>query len=173
MATKITGTVIRGEGNASRNHSVLIPLLANHVPEIANCSQFGTINIQLDKPLNKTRADVWTPRIIWRPVHLTELSGRIEIFGFIKVRLECPLNGPLYNAWIMLPEGSSLTYRNDQTEIIVDAFVQGATYGASCAVHFDHAPPVVAPRSFGVIYGKSLKLSNEPTPPRAENHEKS
>ena len=87
MPVRITGKIIRGEGNAGKNNSVLIPLLAVHFPEIANCSQFGTINVQLHQPLDKSRADVWTelffpalpsPRIIF-PVILTGILASDRI----------------------------------------------------------------------------------------------
>src|SRR5262249_53729981 len=142
MSIRVTGKVVRGEGNASRNHSVLIPLLAAEVPEIANCRQFGTINVQLDQgmSLDKSRADVWTRRLIWNPVGRTE--RRIEAFGFIKIVLECPTNGPAYACWIILPEGARLTYRDDRLEIIAGVLVEGLEYGAGCAIELDHAPSI-------------------------------
>jgi CTP-dependent riboflavin kinase len=159
---RTTGKIISGEGNAQRNHAVLIPLLARHVPEILNCSPFGTINVQLDHGLDKSHADLWTPRIAWHPVRLNQAEpfGRIEFFGFIKILFEYPANGLLHHAWIMLPEGSKLTYREDQAEIIADVFVEGLQRGASCAIHIDHPPSIAAPPSFGAFYGKSLTARN-------------
>lgn len=157
MTIRITGKVIRGEGNANKNHFVLMPLLAAQIPEIANCSQFGTINVQLDQgmSLDKSRADVWTRRIIWSPIGRTE--RRIEAFGFINIRLECPPNGPAHACWIILPEGSKLTYRDDKAEIIADILVEGLEYGADCAIDIDHTPSSPAPPSFGALYGLSFK----------------
>jgi CTP-dependent riboflavin kinase len=155
MAVRITGTVIRGEGNAERNHSVLIPLLARHLPEIANSSQFGTINVQLDQALDKSRADIWTRRIIWEPIQWAQ--RRVEIFGFIRIKLEYPVNGPIYDCWIILPEGSRLTYSADKAEIIADVFIQGVAYGAGCVINIDHTPSIPAPQSFGVIHGMSFR----------------
>jgi CTP-dependent riboflavin kinase len=154
MTVRITGTISHGEGSAERNHSVLIPLLARHVPEIANCSQFGTINVHLDQALDKSRADVWTRRIIWQPVQRSE--RRIEAFGFVKIKFECPLNGPAYDCWIILPEGSKLTYRNDEVEIIADILIESVGYGNSCAINIDHNPSNAAPPSFGLLYGMSF-----------------
>jgi CTP-dependent riboflavin kinase len=155
MAVKITGTVIRGEGNAARNDPVLIPLLAMHFPEIANSSQFGTINVRLDQPLNKSRADIWIGKIIWQPVQRAE--RRLEAFGFVKIKFECPLNGPRYDCWIILPEGSTITYRDDEVEIIADVFIDTVAYGVACAIDMDHTPSVAAPPSFGVLYGMSFR----------------
>jgi CTP-dependent riboflavin kinase len=154
MAVRITGTVIPGDGTAGRHNAVLIPLLAAYVPEIANSSQFGTINVRLDRPFDKSRADIWTRRIIWQPPQRTE--RRLEAFGFINIKFECPLNGPKYNCWIMLPEGSRSTYCADKAEIIADVFIQQVAYGANCAIGIDHTPSVPAPPSFGLIYGMSF-----------------
>jgi CTP-dependent riboflavin kinase len=155
MAIRISGTVIRGERNATKNNAVLIPVLAKHFPEIANCGPFGTINVKLDQPLNKSRADIWTRRIIWKPVKRPE--SRVEAFGFIKIKFECPLTGPAYECWTILPEGSTTTYCDNQLEIIADFFIEGVAYGANCAVDIDHRPSVAAPPSFGAIYGMSFR----------------
>lgn len=155
MAVRITGTVIGGEGNAARNNSVLIPILAPHFPEIANTSQFGTINVRLDQSLDKSCADIWIRRIIWQPVQRTE--RRLEAFGFVRIKFECPLKGPAYNCWIMLPEGSKITYRDDEAEIIANIFIESVAYGVNCAIELDHTPSIAAPPSFGVIYGSSFR----------------
>jgi CTP-dependent riboflavin kinase len=162
MAVRITGKIIRGEGNAGKNNSVLIPLLVAHFPEIANCSQFGTINIQLDQPLDRSRADVWTRRVVWNPVQLLLKERRIEAFGFIKIKFECPLRGPAYDCWIILPEGSGLTYCDDKVEIVADVFIQGVEYGVDCAIDIDHVPSITAPSSFGALYGRSLPVVKNP-----------
>lgn len=155
MAARITGVIVRGEGNAAKNHSVLIPLLATQLPEIANSSRFGTINVRLDQSFDKSRADIWTRRIVWQPAQGTQ--RRLEAFGFIKIKFECPLNGPRYNCWIILPEGSAITYRDDQAEIIADIFIKTVSYGVGCAIEMDHTPTVAAPSSFGMIYGMSFR----------------
>ena len=162
MPVRITGKIIRGDGNAGKNNSVLIPLLAVHFPEIANCSQFGTINVQLHQPLDKSRADVWTRQVIWNPVQLLLKERRIEGFGFTKIKFECPLRGPAYDCWIILPEGSRLTYCDDKVEIIADVFVHGVEYGVDCAIDINHTPSIAALPSFGVLYGMSLPVVKNP-----------
>jgi CTP-dependent riboflavin kinase len=154
MAIRISGTVIPGDRTGARHNAVLIPLLSGYIPEIAKASQFGTINVGLDRPLDKSHADVWTRPIIWQPAQRTE--RRIEAFGFIKIEFECPLNGPKYNCWILLPEGSRATYCDDKAEIIADVFIKGVAYEASCAIHIHHTPSVPAPPAFGLIYGMSF-----------------
>jgi hypothetical protein len=158
MRARVTGQIIRGERNAQSNNAVLIPILAKHFPEIAKCSQFGTINVQLSQPLDRSHADVWTPRVIWNPIQMALKERRIEAFGFIKIKFECPLNGPAHDCWIILPEGSKLTYREDRVEIIAGNFIQAVEYGAACAIDIDHSPATPAPRSFGTLYGMSLPI---------------
>jgi len=157
MPISISATVVRGQGNAAVNHRVLIPRIAARFPEVARCSDFGTINVQLDQPLNRCHADFWTPQIPWIPAQMlgSDQAIRVEAFGFIRIALECPLGGPRHVAWIMLPEGSHLTYSQDRAEIVAGIFVPGAAYGARCVIHIDHLPALAVPRWFGETYRKS------------------
>jgi hypothetical protein len=158
MTISITATIIRGQGNAAANNRVLIPRIAARFPEVAKYGEFGTINVQFDKPLDRSRADFWTPHVPWIPAQMpgAERAHRLEAFGFIRITFECPLTGPNYVAWIMLPEGSDLTYCEDGAEVIAGVFISGVAYGARCAVHIDHELAQPAPPWFGEIYGKSL-----------------
>jgi hypothetical protein len=158
MTISITATIIRGQGNAAANHRVLIPRIAARFPNVAKYGEFGTINVRLDKPLDRSRADFWTPHIPWIPAQMpgAERAHRLEAFGFIRITFECPLTGPKYVAWIMLPEGSDLTYCEDGAEVIAGVFIPGVAYGARCAIHIDHDLALPAPLWFGEIYGKSL-----------------
>src|SRR5262249_11108423 len=117
------------------------------------------INVRLDQPLDHSRADFWTPHIPWIPAQLqgAERRQRLEAFGFIRIALECPGGGPRYTAWVILPEGSDLTYSEDRPEILAGELIAGVIYGARCALHLDHMPALPAPPWFGEIYGKSLK----------------
>jgi hypothetical protein len=130
---------------------------------VAKCSEFGTINVALDEPLDRRRADFWTPQIAWIPGVMpgAERAHRLEAFGFIRIGFECPLGGARYTAWIMLPEGSVLTYREDRAEIIVGEFVTSVAYGARCAIHIDHIPAIAAPPWFGEMYGRSPHAKND------------
>jgi hypothetical protein len=158
MTIDLTATIIRGQGNAAANHHVLIPRIAVRFPEVAQCHAFGTINVQLDEPLGRSRADFWTPHIPWVPAQMpgAERPHRLEAFGFIRITFECPPAGPKYTAWIMLPEGSDLTYCEDKAEVIASVFIPGVTYGSRCAIHIDHDLKMPAPSWFGELYGKSL-----------------
>lgn len=158
VTIRITANIVAGQGDAAANHRVLIPRIAAHFAEVANCDAFGTINVALDQPLDRSRADFWTPQIAWIPAVMpgAERAHRLEAFGFIRIGFECPLGGARYSAWIMLPEGSQLTYREDRAEIIVGELVAGVAYGARSAIQIDHRPVVAAPLWFGKHYGKSL-----------------
>ncbi|MGN6717896.1 MAG: hypothetical protein ACTHLX_10940 [Candidatus Binatia bacterium] len=162
MTLTITATIVPGQGDAATNHRVLIPRIAAGFPEVAKCSAFGTINVWLDRVLNRSHADFWTSHIAWLPAKTLggDRALRLEAFGFIRIAFECPIDGPRCAAWIMLPEGSELTYRADQAEIIAGEFVAAASNGARCAIHLDHTPTLPAPSWFGENYGKSLNQSS-------------
>jgi hypothetical protein len=159
MTIRITATIVPGQGDAVENHRVLIPRIAVRFPEVAKCNEFGTINLQLDAPLDRSRADFWTPHISWIPARVrgSDRALRVEAFGFIRIALECPLGQASHRAWIMLPEGSELTYSAGHAEVIAGELITEVAYGARCAIHLDHAPALLAPSWFGEIYGKSLK----------------
>jgi hypothetical protein len=158
MTLSVAATIVRGQGSATANHRLLIPRIASHFPEVAKCNDFGTINVQLDSPLDRSRADFWTPQIPWIPTHLlgAKRALRFEAFGFIRILFGCPLHEANYSAWIILPEGSEPTYAKDRAEIIVGEFVPKVAYDTRCAIHLDHRPAVPAPPWFGEAYGKSL-----------------
>jgi hypothetical protein len=163
MTLTITATIIAGQGDASANHRVLIPRIAARFPEVAKCAEFGTINVALDQPLDRRQADFWTPQIAWIPGAMpgAERAHRLEAFGFIRIRFECPPGSSPYKGWIILPEGSELTYRQDHAEIIAGEFIAGVGYGARCAIHIDHIPAIAAPLWFGEMYGRSLHAKND------------
>jgi len=159
MTITITGRInpCGGEGKACVNYEVMIPAVAVHFPDVANCDKYGTINvIELNPPLRKSHADFWTPQTTWAPVIGTEILGknRPEAFGFIKIKFECPIGGPTYEAWIILPEGHGYSYRDDGVEIIASVWVPGAKRGEFCAIHVDHTLSVERPDWFGRRYGQ-------------------
>jgi hypothetical protein len=165
MTVRITATIVEGQRDAAANHRALIPRIARRFPEIAKCSAFGTINVQLDQPLDRSYADFWTPQIPWIPVRLggAKSAPRTEGFGFIRIGFECPLNGPTYMAWIILPEGAIATFCDERAEIIASEFIAGVAYGARCAIRLGHTPVLPAPSWFGETYGRSFKDGNTAT----------
>jgi hypothetical protein len=147
---RISGRVIRGEGDASKNHKILIPQLAQHFPEIANCGQFGTINVALEAPFFKRLADHWTPRVTWRPCWLGPGDPDChEAFGFLRIRFACPAGGRMHNAWIIVPEWCVMSYEDFRVEVIADELLSGVAVGCGCAVELDEWPTNMRPEWFG------------------------
>jgi hypothetical protein len=150
MTLQFTGTIIPGVGSAHINHRFLIPQLAQHYPPIANCSRFGTINVRLDQRPIKNVADYWTPQIRWRPCWLrSDDPDRVEAFGFTKIKFECPLGDQMHDAWIMYPEGSTVTWSEYDVEIIAGVFVAAAQHGVACAMYLDVRDLIPRPSWFG------------------------
>src|SRR5262249_7970424 len=119
------GIIIRGDQLAYINHDVLIPQLAQLFPEIAACRPFGTINLELDEPLQKHFADFWTRQIMWRPLVPLPRIPRFEAFGFTRIKVAGPLSDKIHDGWIMLPEGARSSYNDRQAEVIVGVLVPG------------------------------------------------
>jgi hypothetical protein len=155
----ITGTTERGQRDARENYPNMISAAASYCAAVADCGRYGTINVRLDDGLDKSRADCWTARLLWRP--LVEKGkpycgdDRSEEFGFIKIKFEYPLLGQLYDAWIILPSGHYAShYDANLVEIITAELIGGrpVPYEAHCAIHLDHTPSLVRPASFGDNY---------------------
>lgn len=148
---RFAGTVRQGQGHAAANYERMIAAAAVHYPAVADCGRFGTINVRLDQPLDKGRADCWTPRLVWKPVEA--LGGdREEEFGFVEIKLEYPISGRLQDAWIIYPSGHQATYVDPYlVEVIAADLIGGERLapGSLCAVHLEHVPPIVRPSSFG------------------------
>ena len=151
--SKHTGTITQGSGNARKHYRITIPKIAEYCSAVANCGQFGTINVELDEPLDNSRADYWTPEIAWNPVPGTGLEeNRVEAFGLTKIKFEYPLGGEAYDAWIVLPEGHTWTYNGEGVEVIADVDIPGIAYGRRCALHLDHTPSSPPPSWLGKRY---------------------
>ena len=147
------GIIICGDRLAYINHDVLIPQLAQLFPEIAACRPFGTINLELDEPLQKHCADFWTRQIMWRPLVPLPRIPRFEAFGFTRIKVAGPLSDKIHDGWIMLPEGARSSYNDRQAEVIVGVLVPGVEYGRRCAIQLEHIPLVVRPKWFGESFG--------------------
>jgi hypothetical protein len=152
----ITGTTERGQRDARENYPNMISAAASYCAAVADCGRYGTINVRLDDGVDKSRADCWTARLLWRP--LVEKGkpycgdDRSEEFGFIKIKFEYPLPGQLYDAWIILPSGHGAThYDACFVEIIAGELIGGSPvpYEARCAIHLDHTPSIMRSLSFG------------------------
>jgi hypothetical protein len=79
----------------------------------------------LDQPLDKSHADCRTPRSPSKPLVLGgkpyQGDDRKEEFGFIKIKFEYPLDGQLYDAWIILPSRHGATHFDASTVEIIAA----------------------------------------------------
>ena len=153
---RITGRTTRGEGRAHINYPVMIAVAATHCPEIADCGQYGTINVKLDQDIDKGLADCWTPRTTWRSVYLggnkSEPQDRIEEFGFTRIKFEYPLEGNFYDAWIIMPSGHEASYYDARlVEIIAAALIGDSPIQPCnrCAIHLEDSPQIQRPQSFG------------------------
>jgi CTP-dependent riboflavin kinase len=148
---RITGTVTGGQGLAATNYVRVIAAASAHSPQIANCGRFGTINVRLDQAFDKSRADIWTPKVSWRPV-VRLVDDVVEEFGFVSVKLEYPIGGALHEAWVILPSGHTATYHDPYlVEIIAAELISGQRLRSEslCAVWLDHGPARPRPSSFG------------------------
>jgi hypothetical protein len=152
---RVAGITCKGQGDASVNYARQIAAAAVHCPEVAECGQYGTINVQLDHPIDKGKADCWTPVVSWKPVRFgntPQTNFRDEEFGFTAINLEYPLDGPLYPAFMIFPSGHLATYCNGSyVEIIASQLIGGNLIGPGnlCAIYIDHDPAVERPLSFG------------------------
>ena len=158
FGVRIPGVIEPGEGDASVNYERMIDAVAVHCCAVAGFGRSGTINVRLAHPIDKGHADCWTPRIPWQPIVMRGIQPaqvRHEEFGFVSIRMEYPLNGPSYDAWIIFPSGHSATYNDAQfVEIIASELIGSAraVYGSHCAIHLDHVPSIARPVSFGDNY---------------------
>ena len=156
MATKLIGTISKGQGDAHINYRVLIPQIASYCPGIEKCDRFGTINIKLDHPIDKNHADCWTPQINWKPVTDNLGTARLETFGLIKIALEFPLGSQTHIAWIIIVEGHPHSYRGNDNEVICDVHIPGVSPGKTCAIYLEHLPLIPRPTRFGERYEPHL-----------------
>jgi hypothetical protein len=155
MPKTVGGTIRTDENAAHKNMPSLIPHLVRYVPAVEGCARFGTIDIDLDRPMLVNNADCWTDEITW---DADFEKGRVERFGLLEVQFEYPAGGPCYRSWIFLAEGSPLTLNPHQTEIISDSFIEQIAMGESCKIHIDHIPNNPRPDCFGERYFQSLLI---------------
>src|SRR5580704_8759403 len=131
------GTIVPGQGHASKNYAAMIREIAKDFPSVTACGRFGTINVRLDQPTIHHHADHWTPQITWNPVDGLE-KNRTEAFGFIGIKFA--YRNQTYDSWIILPEGHPWTYDGQGVEIIADTLIPGIAYQEPCSIHIDHRP---------------------------------
>jgi hypothetical protein len=120
-ANPANGTIIRQK-----------PLVVKYFSEIANCYN-GTINLQLEIPLQVRLPDIVTPPLRWHP------NGD-ERFGITEIKLE--LNDKMYRAWIYTAEHSPHRFNNMVAEILTER-INGVALGLNCAIHIERLRPLL------------------------------
>lgn len=96
----IHARIIPGLGVAIRNLRLQLPLIEKEFPEIASCHR-GTINLELERPLDNLQPDYRT-----RPIHWVPGSHNTEVFDFVRIALELPDHGELIPAWLYVAHRS-------------------------------------------------------------------
>jgi hypothetical protein len=113
VANPADGTILRQK-----------PLVVKYFPEIESCYN-GTINLQLERPLQVRLPDMVTPPLRWH-------SNGDERFGITEIKFE--LRDKLYRAWIYTAEHSPHRFNNMIAEILTER-IDGISLGLECAIH--------------------------------------
>lgn len=114
--------------DAHRTLALQIPLITQEFPEISDCYH-GTVNVRLDVGLQIKNYDYQTNPIIWEP------QGSPEVFGFLRICFEAPINTPAFKAWLYIAHNSP--HYDDPTfhEVIAKKLdLQGVL---ACRINFD------------------------------------
>jgi hypothetical protein len=119
----IDGTVVRGFQVARETLEKQIPLVAAEFPEIQYCYR-GSINLKLECGLRIDHPDHRTRPIDWG-------DPTPEVFGFLRVSIQFPCDGPAFRAWIYVPYNSPHLSDPSHVEIIAEQ-ISGIEYGALC-----------------------------------------
>ena len=100
----------------------------------------GTINLTLDRPLRIPKFDYTTLPTPWWDVD-ERSPGRwaIERFSFLEIKLEAPIDGALYRAWIFDCHNSA--YHSDPTRFeIISEKIPSIASGQRCRIHIGGIP---------------------------------
>ena len=110
------------------------PLVAKYFPEIEGCFN-GTINLQLEWPLQVRLPDIVTPPLHWDPA-----SPDGQRFGITEIELE--LKDKRYRAWIYTAEHSPHRFNNMIAEVLTER-IDGIAKGLNCAIHVQRFRPLL------------------------------
>jgi len=124
----IRGRVTAGLGAASETLQYQMPYFAIHFPEVTVCHR-ASINVHLECPLLILNPDHTTPLIPWA-------GPPGEMFSFLRIRLECPLNSELRQAWIYIPHGSPHYHKFVEVEVVTK-WIDNLELGMPCQIHID------------------------------------
>lgn len=109
----IEGVRCRGLNAAHRNLQKQLPPIVAEFPEIAHCYH-GTINVRLDVPLL-----VLTPDHRSHPIHWDDVEfPNGEVFDFLRIDFEAPLDAKPVRAWLYIPHGSKARWTPNIHEVL-------------------------------------------------------
>jgi len=131
MPDIIDATVTSGFGVANKNIKFQLPHLVQQFPEIKNIYP-GSINVLFDKPLPALKFDYTTSPVRWWDAGPDQ--WQIEIFSFLAIEFEYPLNGALYRAWLFDCHNSAYHRAPMRFEVISEK-INGVSNGQRCRVH--------------------------------------
>jgi hypothetical protein len=100
---EIIGRVDTNHGHhvASQALEQQLPLVAFEFPGVSECHP-GTINLILEFPLLVLEPDYRTKPIAW----ISDDPTMTEVFDFVQIELEAPVNTPAIPAWLYIPHNS-------------------------------------------------------------------
>jgi hypothetical protein len=124
MSFTIDGTIVPGFGAADPNMGLQLPHFILVFPEIKRCRP-GTINLQLDQPLQVNNPHYTTPPIRWTA------NAPPEQFSFLRIEFECPIGSPARRAWIYIPHYSPHRSNLFLIEVIAEPIPEAAE-GVRC-----------------------------------------
>jgi hypothetical protein len=135
MSTIVDATVVEGFKAASNNLKFQLPHLIWQFPEIEKIHP-GTINVKLDSALEIENTDFTTPVLPWWD------NGRggwvAEVFSFLRIGFEYPLNSEPHNAWFYISHGSAHRLNPFVFRVITE-HISSIAYQARCRVHVNKA----------------------------------
>jgi hypothetical protein len=137
MTVSVEGTVVKGNGVASKNIASQLPHLIKQYPDIKDIHT-ASINVRLDRPLRIHRYDHET-KISWWDVD----EGRPgfwhpEKFSLLEIDFEFPIGGPTYRAWFYESHDSGRVGDPVNFEIVSEK-IEGLSYGDRCRIHVDRS----------------------------------
>jgi hypothetical protein len=146
----IAGVTVKGDGDATQNYPRAMAPCSGIVPGIMEYAKFGTLNVQLEEAIDKSRAHYWVLGIAWTPIGFQgclwpQSEKACESFGFIRAKLEYPPKGQRYDVWIVMPDSANRWH--DRIEILAREQIGGSRlpYGSPCAISIDQSCLKVRP----------------------------
>jgi hypothetical protein len=122
----IEGTTTNGLGIAIQTVKAQMPHFLKEFPEIGAC-RIGTINVELEHPLDIREVDHATGPIMWEP----DFS---EKFSFLRVYFECPVGAKPVQAWLYIAHRSPHFTKPHYVEVLTEDLGE-IERGTRCRLH--------------------------------------